>query len=143
MRFRLLAREASLLFFGTLAGYLAYAAVAGRLLSWITRVGVADAPPWLQVVVGIAALDGSKLLGLLAVAWVIGPLLVSRPWCAATTLLLAGFALELTVNALLQQLGGLWTPWPLAAARLLAAASLLWPLAALLRRRRPRSAPGA
>ncbi|MBK8482010.1 MAG: hypothetical protein IPL40_12700 [Proteobacteria bacterium] len=141
MSLRLLAREASLLFFGTLASYLAHAALAGRLLSWITRIGVVDAAPWLQVAVGVAALDGSKLLGLLAVAWVIGPLLVSRPWCAATALLLAGLALELAVNALLQQLRGLWTPWPLAATRLVAAALLLWPLAALLRRRRPRAAP--
>ncbi|MBK6847295.1 MAG: hypothetical protein IPG96_07035 [Proteobacteria bacterium] len=141
MNLRLLAREASLLLFGTLAAYLVHATLAGRLLGWAARRGVEQLSPWLQLALGALALDGSKLLGLLPVAWVVGPLLVARPWVAATLLVLACFALELAVNAVLQQVGGLWTPWPLALIRVADAAALVWPLGVLLRQRRAR-APG-
>lgn len=140
---RALARTASLLFFAGLAAYLAHAALAGWLVRWIAGLGLERVPAWLQLTLGIALLDASKLLALLPVAWVVGPLLTARPWVVASALLAICFALEAAIHAALLQAGGLWTPWPLALLRLTAAALLLWPLTALVRWRRPAPPNGA
>jgi hypothetical protein len=97
------ARQVSLLFFGAVGAFLITLLVAAPIMRLVMWFSGTWSTPTLRVIVGAAALDLVKALGLLSAAWLIGPMLRLRSTIAAIVLVVLTYSLDLGLLMLIQQ----------------------------------------